>query len=519
MVMGDFNAAIGKSVPGVVGNHLLGGQTSDNGERLVSFASVNGLCITNTFFPHKQIHQATWYPPDARARPSTKDFVLVKQRLQPSVLDTRVYRGADLDSDHRLVIVSLRPKLAKRRKQQQKKGFDTELLQQIDQRAEYLQSIRRSFDDRKRQGNVEERWNELKVAIGRAADEHLHRKKKAQKAWITGETLDLVEAKKRAFSRWQEHRTDVNRREEYVDLCKKVRRAMRKDKEQWLDGMMKDMEEDMRHNRQDRFFKKMKRLLNSRVTPVDTILDEDGQPVQKGEEKLSRWRRHFQEVLNVDSAMSEEAVADLEDNSHLETPEVNREEVERAVKKLENKKAGGDDRIVAELVKNGGEAMIDWMMELVQEVWKTRQVPQEWRNATLVPIYKKRDRRVCGNYRGVSLLSVPGKVLTLILLERLQAIIEPQLMEAQCGFREGRGTVEQIWVTIQVVERAAEYHTPVLMCFVDLTKEYDSVDRSALVAVLKSYGVPHQLVDIIQALYTVHGVKSEQGTAHQKHLK
>ena len=198
--------------------------------------------------------------------------------------------------------------------------------------------------------------------------------------------------------------------------------------------------------------------------------------MRKAEEKLSRWRRHFHEVLNVDSARSEEAVADLEDNSHLETPEVNREEVERAVKKLQNKKAGGDDRIVAELVKNGGEAMIDWMMELVQEVWKTRQVPQEWRNATLVPIYKKRDRRVCGNYRGVSLLSVPGKVLTLILLERLQAIIEPQLMEAQCGFREGRGTVDQIWVTRQVVERAAEYHTPVLMCFVDLTKAYDSVD-------------------------------------------
>ena len=66
-----------------------------------------------------------------------------------------------------------------------------------------------------------------------------------------------------------------------MDLCKRVRRAMRKDKEQWLDGMMKDMEEDMRHNRQDRFFKKMKRLLNSRVTPVDTILDEDGQPVRK----------------------------------------------------------------------------------------------------------------------------------------------------------------------------------------------------------------------------------------------
>ena len=66
-------------------------------------------------------------------------------------------------------------------------------------------------------------------------------------------------------------------------------------------------------------------------------------------------------------------------------------------------RAAGDDRIVAELVKNNGEAMIDWIMEMIQEVWKTRLVPQEWKNATLVPIYKTRDRRVCGNYRRVSL--------------------------------------------------------------------------------------------------------------------
>ena len=52
------------------------------------------------------------------------------------------------------------------------------------------------------------------------------------------------------------------------------------------------------------------------------------------------------------------------------------------------------------------------------------------------------------------------------------------------------------------MERAAEYRTLVLMCFVDLTKVYDTVDCSALVAVLKLYGVPHQLVDIIQAIYT-----------------
>ena len=207
-------------------------------------------------------------------------------------------------------------------------------------------------------------------------------------------------------------------------------------------------------------------------------------------------------MLNVESTVTEEALVDLDDLSLGDTSELNREKVERVVRKLQNKKAAGDERIVAKLLKNGGEAMIDWLMELLQEVWKTRQVPQEWKNATLITIHKKKDRRVCDNYRGVSLLSVPGKVLTLILLERLQVIIESQLMEAQCGFGKGRGTIDQIWVVGQVVERAAEYRTPVLMCFVDLTKAYDSVDRSALVAVLRSYGVPHQLVDIIQGFYS-----------------
>ena len=53
-----------------------------------------------------------------------------------------------------------------------------------------------------------------------------------------------------------------------------------------------------------------------------------------------------------------------------------------------------------------------------------------------------------------------------------------------------------------MVEKATEYRTPVHLCFVDLTKAYDSVDGTALAAVLRSYGVPHQLVDIIQELHT-----------------
>ena len=60
IIMGDFNASISESVPGVAGTHALSNSTSDNGYRLMSFAITHGLCIMNTFFKHKRIHLATW---------------------------------------------------------------------------------------------------------------------------------------------------------------------------------------------------------------------------------------------------------------------------------------------------------------------------------------------------------------------------------------------------------------------------------------------------------------------------
>ena len=151
------------------------------------------------------------------------------------------------------------------------------------------------------------------------------------------------------------------------------------------------MENDLRQNRPGDSFRKMKRLTGNKVTPIDTILDEAGRPLQKIEDKLARWRRDFEEVLNVDNAVGEDVLAKVMDNTGADTLEVTREELERAVVKHRNGKAAGNDNIVAELLKSRGEAIVDWVIELVQEVWRTRQVPQEWENATLMPLFKKKD--------------------------------------------------------------------------------------------------------------------------------
>ena len=89
MVIGDFSVRIGRQLNGngVVGPWGLAIESSDNVERLTAFAGANGMCITNTLFPHKKIHQATWYPPNARSQPTMKDYILVRQKV--TVISTR----------------------------------------------------------------------------------------------------------------------------------------------------------------------------------------------------------------------------------------------------------------------------------------------------------------------------------------------------------------------------------------------------------------------------------------------
>ena len=104
IVMGDFNAKAGSDNNGyekTMGVPGLGTQ-NDNGERLCEFSQMNGLVITGTLFPHKDIHKATWISADGRTR-NQIDHFLISGQWRTSVLDTRAQRGADVNSDHYLV--------------------------------------------------------------------------------------------------------------------------------------------------------------------------------------------------------------------------------------------------------------------------------------------------------------------------------------------------------------------------------------------------------------------------------
>ena len=86
--------------------------------------------------------------------------------------------------------------------------------------------------------------------------------------------------------------------------------------------------------------------------------------------------------------------------------------------------------------KHGGDNLPNRLHQLITKAWEEGSVPQAWKDASIVTIYKKGDRTDCGNYRGISLLSIAGKIFAMILLNRLSIHITPEVVpETQCGFQ------------------------------------------------------------------------------------
>ena len=119
-----------------------------------------------------------------------------------------------------------------------------------------------------------------------------------------------------------------------------------------------------------------------------------------------------------------------------------------------------------------------------------------------IPLHKKGAHDLRDNFRGIALLSIPGKVFCRVIQKRLAERGNQFLRESQCGFRKGCGCIDQVCVLRVLAEKAREYNTPLYLCFVDLRKAYDSVSRDALWVVLqKRYRVPGKLLRILKALH------------------
>ena len=89
-----------------------------------------------------------------------------------------------------------------------------------------------------------------------------------------------------------------------------------------------------------------------------------------------------------------------------------------------------------------------------QQIWKTQQWPQDWKQSAFIPVPKKGNAKECSNYHTAALISHASKVMLKIHQARLQQYVNRELPDVQAGFRKGRGTRDQIVNTRWIIEKA-----------------------------------------------------------------
>ena len=178
-----------------------------------------------------------------------------------------------------------------------------------------------------------------------------------------------------------------------------------------------------------------------------------------------------------------------------------REEVEAAVKSLKKGKSAGVDNIPSELVQAGGEAMIDMLLIICNTIWQTGEWPTPWTQSRIITLPKKGNLQLCQNYRTISLISHPSKVMLRILLNRLKPQAEEIIKEEQAGFRAGRSTTEQIFNLRVLCEKYLQHQQNLYHVFVDFKKAFDRVWHAALWATMRLYNINDNLIRTIECLY------------------
>ncbi|VDO72570.1 unnamed protein product [Schistosoma margrebowiei] len=332
ILMGDFNAKVGTDITGyedIMGRHGLG-ERNENGERFANLYAFNKLAI----------HKTTWTSPDHTTQ-NQIDHICINKTFRRTMEDVRTKRGADIASDHHLLVAKMKLKFKKHwtmgRTTSQK--FNTAFLQDTNKLNEFKIVLSNKFQAFHDLLNGEETamgsiWKGIKETITSTCHEIQERRNK--KAAINTSRTRAEKAKAQV---------------EYTEVNEQVKRSIRTDKRKFVEDLAMTTEKAAREGNVRRLYDTKKKLAGNRRNPERPVKSKEDEVIINIEEQRNRWVEHFKELLNRPAPLNSPNIeaAPTELSINVGPPTI--EEISMAIRQIKSDKAAGPDNIPAEALK------------------------------------------------------------------------------------------------------------------------------------------------------------------------
>lgn len=505
IVLGDANAQIGREemFRPTIGKYSKHVNTNENGHFLIDFAKERDLIVKSTYFQRKEIYKGTWRSPDGKTV-NQIDHVLIEKSDEVSIKNVRTYRGPDGDSDHFMVGVTLIPMIPieKNKRRENWRASRAIRLTTEDEQMKYRDKINSELDKMEQTGDIEEDWEKIKTVMKMAAKEADVNVRRSQKPWFDEECLVELERRNKLRLMVLTKKTEeVNRA--YREQRKNTKRKIRRKKREYNENKLRQIEESYKNNEVRNLYQGIRKEKKGYQPRTIIYKDKDNKTVVGEDEILGLWRDYFDELLNgIEDEMNieEETEIHRRDQEEEEQRPPTVEEIQEIIRKLKNDKSPGSDQITAEMFKYGGIKLEQQIQKLIKEIWLKEQLPNDWTEAILCPIYKKGGRGKCENYRGIALLNVVYKILAIHVKNRITTKMEDETGEYQCGFRQGRGVIDQIYLLREIQSESYEYMMPTFLVFIDFKQAYDKVKRKDLYKALEKLEISGKDIQMIKLM-------------------
>ncbi|KAK4820905.1 hypothetical protein QYF61_008137 [Mycteria americana] len=337
---------------------------------------------------------------------------------------------------------------------------------------------------------VQEGWTFFKEEVLKAQERAVPRCQKMSRrgrrpAWLTRELWLELRRKRRVYDLWKKGQAT---QEDYKGVARLCREKIRRAKAELELNLATAVKDNKKY-----FFKYIsgKRRAKENLQP---LVDGGGNTVTKDEEKAEVLNAFFASVINSRGNCSlgtQPPELEDRDGDQNGAPIIQGEMVSDLLHHLDTHKSMGPDEIHPRVLKELADVLTKPLSIIYQQSWLTGEVPADWRLANVTPIFKKGRKEDPGNYRPVSLTSVPGKLMEQIILSAITRHVEDNqgIKPSQHGFRKGRSCLTNLISFYDKVTRLVDEGKAVDVVYLDFSKAFDTVSPSILLEKLAALGL------------------------------